>query len=64
MRWGKLALLMHFPNEDTVIFFLLPYPSLCFYFPCLGKIVAELTSVAICLYFMRDATTAWLDEWC
>ena len=30
--------------------------------PCLRKIVTELTSVPIFLYFMWDATTAWLEE--
>ena len=29
---------------------------------CLRKIVTELTSVPIFLYFMWDATTAWLDK--
>ena len=28
------------------------------------KIGPELTSVPIFLYFMWDATTVWLDEWC
>ena len=28
------------------------------------KIVTELTSVPIFLYFMWDAATAWLDERC
>ena len=31
---------------------------------CLRKIAAELPSVPVSLYFMWDATTAWLDEWC
>ena len=31
---------------------------------CLRKIVAELTSVPIFLYFMWHAATAWLDERC
>ena len=31
---------------------------------CVRKIVAELTSMPIFLYFMWDAATAWLDEPC
>ena len=31
---------------------------------CVRKIGPELTSVPILLYFMWDAATAWLDEWC
>ena len=31
---------------------------------CLRKIVAELTSVSVFLYFMWDTATAWLDERC
>ena len=31
---------------------------------CLRKIVAELTSVPTFLYFMWDATTAWINKWC
>ena len=34
-----------------------------YFFFCLRKIIAELTSVSIFLYFMWDATTAWLDKW-
>ena len=30
---------------------------------CVRKIVVKLTFVPIFLYFMWDATTAWLDEW-
>ena len=35
------------------------------YFVCVfvRKIVPELTSVPIFLYFMWDAATVWLDEW-
>ena len=43
-----------------------PWANICFrssYFR-LRKIVAELTSVPIFLYFMWDITTVWLDEWC
>ena len=31
---------------------------------CLRKIVVELISVPIILYFMWDASKAWHDEWC
>lgn len=33
-------------------------------FFCLRKILPELTSVPIFLYFMWDVATAWLDKWC
>ena len=37
----------------------------CFYFLGVRKTGPELTSVPIFLYFyMWDATTAWLNEWC
>ena len=35
---------------------------LLFFF--LRKIVTELKSVPVFLYFMWDDSTAWLDEWC
>ena len=34
------------------------------YFFCVRKIGPELTSVPNFLYFMWDATTAWLEEQC
>ena len=35
-----------------------------FLFVCVSKIVTELTSLRIFLYFVWNATTAWLDEQC
>ena len=39
---------------------------LFFHFLCvfMGEIGPELTSVPVFLYFMWDAATAWLVEWC
>ena len=55
MRWGGTAFL---PQVEITA------ADASWPFFLVRKIVAELTSVPIFLYFMWDAATAWLDEWC
>ena len=49
---------------DTTFFYIFTVKYQYIFFLCVQKIGPELTSVPIFVYFMWDATTAWLDKWC
>ena len=65
---GKLNLYFVIEKEKSKTLYILQFSFLSFIFLCVRKIVTKLvtklTSVPIFLYFMWDAATVWLDEWC